>query len=233
MSHTAKIEIEDSKGKTIIAVCEECGRETVHAVLTDVSSEDESPEGDIHVFDNYRTIMCRGCKTLSFCRQAGSSEDIDPDGKAIITTTLFPSRVARRPSLADRYHLPSELRQVYEETRSALMQDLPILVGIGIRAIVETVCNDKRCSGRNLEAKIQQLVATGVITQVDGEILHNLRFMGNEAAHKAKSHTQNELSLAFDVAEHLLDSVYLLPKRAKNLPNRAGTLGRPRKGKGA
>ncbi|HEV2298489.1 MAG TPA: DUF4145 domain-containing protein [Candidatus Acidoferrales bacterium] len=223
MSHTAEIKVEDSKRKTIIAVCEECGRETVHAVLTDVSSLDKSPDDDIHVWDDYLTIMCRGCKTLSFCRQAGSSEDIDSDGTPITTTTLFPSRIARRPPLPDLYHLPSELRQAYQETRSALMNGLPILVGIGIRAIVETVCNEKRCSSRNLERKIQQLVDTGVITRVDGKILHSLRFMGNEAAHKAKTHTQNELSVAFDVAEHLLDSVYLLPKRAKHLPDRART----------
>src|SRR5208283_1247598 len=115
MSHTAKIGVVDSKGKTIIAVCEGCGRETVHAILTDVSSNDESPEGDIHVWDNYLTIMCRGCKTLSFCRQGSSSEDIGPDDKPITTTTLFPSRIARRPPLSDLYDLPSELRQVYGE----------------------------------------------------------------------------------------------------------------------
>jgi hypothetical protein len=38
--------------------------------------------------------------------------------------------------------------------------------------------------------------------------------------HKAKAHTQEELSLAFDVVEHLLESVYLLPRRMKGLPNR-------------
>jgi predicted RNA-binding protein Jag len=230
MSYTAEIKVEDSKRKTIIAVCEECGRETVHTVLTDVSSQDQSPDGDIHVWDNYRTIMCRGCQTLSFCREAGSSEDIGRDGTPITTTTLFPSRIARRSPLADLYHLPSELRQVYQETRSALMNDLPILAGIGIRAIVETVCNEKRCSSQNLKGKIQQLVDAGIITGVDGEILHSLRFMGNEAAHKAKTHKQNELNVAFDVAEHLLDSVYLLPKRAKHLPNRAGTSKRPDEG---
>ncbi|MGB6499682.1 MAG: DUF4145 domain-containing protein [Candidatus Acidiferrum sp.] len=223
MSNTAKIRVQDTKGNTITAVCEGCSRETVHAVLTDIRSEDQSPDGDIQVWEDYLTIRCRGCGTVSFCHESTCSEDIGPDGELITTRTLFPSRIARRPPLRDLYHLPSELQNVYKETRAALMHGLPILAGIGIRAIVETVCNEKRCSQRNLEGKIQQLVDTGVITRVDGDILHDLRFMGNEAAHKTKAHEQEELNLAFDVAEHLLDSVYLLPKRATHLPSRSRT----------
>jgi hypothetical protein len=43
--------------------------------------------------------------------------------------------------------------------------------------------------------------------------------MGNQAAHKVKAHSQNELNLAFDVVEHLLKTVYLLPEQAKLLPS--------------
>jgi hypothetical protein len=43
--------------------------------------------------------------------------------------------------------------------------------------------------------------------------------MGNEAAHKVKAHTQEELNLAFDVVEHLLKTVYLLPEQTKHLPS--------------
>jgi len=218
MSLKARVKVQETKGKVLGVVCPECGKETAHVVLTNVAYDDESPEGDVQVSDSYLTIMCRGCKTVSFCRESTCSEDYDEDGQAVATITLFPSRIARRPPLSDLYHLPPELQRVYEETRSGLMQNLPILVGIGIRAIVETVCNDKRRSARDLAGKIQQLVDDGFITRVDGDILHDLRFMGNEAAHKTKAHSQEELNLAFDAAEHLLDSVYLLPQRAQKLP---------------
>ena len=42
--------------------------------------------------------------------------------------------------------------------------------------------------------------------------------MGNEAAHNVKAHTQTELNLAFDVVEHLLKTVYILPQQTKRLP---------------
>lgn len=223
MSHRAEIKIEETKRKEFPAVCEECSRETVRTVLTNVSSRDASPDGDIQVWENYLTILCRGCKTVSFCRESYCSEDLGPDGEPIMTAALFPNRIARRPPLKNLYYLPRGLWKAYEETRSALMHDLPILTGIGIRAIVETVCNEKGCSSRNLEEKIGELISTGVITRADGAILHDLRFMGNEAAHKTKAHSQDELSLALDVAEHLLESVYLLPERAKRLPNQSRT----------
>ena len=43
--------------------------------------------------------------------------------------------------------------------------------------------------------------------------------MGNEAAHKVKAHTPDELNIAFDVVEHLIKAVYLLPEQAKRLPS--------------
>ena len=52
--------------------------------------------------------------------------------------------------------------------------------------------------------------------------LHSLRFMGNAAAHEMKAHLQKELNAAFDVVEHLLYGVYVLPKQAAQLPDKDG-----------
>ena len=218
MSHTAKIELGRRKGTTILVVCGECGRLTDHEILVDAGSRDQSPDGDIHVWDDYLTLQCRGCKTLSFCLESVNSEDTDSEGQPLPSRTLFPSRIVGRPPLRDLYHLPAELRMVYEETRSTLIENLAVLTGIRIRAIVETVCNEKRAPGRNLAQKIAVLVTLNLITKTEADILHDLRFMGNEAAHRVKAHSQSELNLAFDVVEHLLKTVYLLPEQAKLLP---------------
>lgn len=102
------------------------------------------------------------------------------------------------------------------------MQGLPILGGIGIRAIVETVCNERGATGTNLFQKINSLVTLSLITQQEASVLHDLRFMGNEAAHKVKAHKSDELNLAFDVVEHLLNTVYLLAEQTKRLPKGSG-----------
>lgn len=102
------------------------------------------------------------------------------------------------------------------------MQGLPVLTGIGIRAIVETVCKERGAKGRNLFKKINSLVTLNLITKLEARVLHDLRFMGNEAAHKVKAHKSDELNLAFDVVEHLLNTVYLLAEKTARLPKGPG-----------
>jgi hypothetical protein len=90
-----------------------------------------------------------------------------------------------------------------------------VLCGIGIRAIIETVCKDKSATGGDLYTKINSLIPIGVLTQDGADILHKLRTLGNNAAHEVKPHTPKELGLAFDVVDHLLLGVYILPIQAK------------------
>jgi hypothetical protein len=89
------------------------------------------------------------------------------------------------------------------------------LAGIGIRAIVETVCKDKESSGRNLASKIDDLVTQGVLTRDGANILHKLRTLGNESAHEVTPHDNVQLGLALDVVDHLLTGVYILPHHAR------------------
>ena len=51
----------------------------------------------------------------------------------------------------------------------------------------------------------------GVLTKTDAAVLHEIRSMGNEAAHESKPHSDEQLSLAMEVVEHLLKSVYIIP----------------------
>lgn len=99
MSHTARRTLNERNGKTIVVVCGECGRSTVHEILADVSSNDESYGGDVQVWESYLVVQCRGCLTLSFCKESQCSEDLDPeDDEGLLTRRdLFPGRIAGRP----------------------------------------------------------------------------------------------------------------------------------------
>ena len=109
----------------------------------------------------------------------------------------------------------TELGTVYLETVDALNSDQPILSGIGIRAIIETVTNDQKAVGFNLEKKIDDLVSKGVLARDGANILHKIRSLGNKAAHEVKAHDAAELKLAMDVVDHLLQAVYILPHHSK------------------
>lgn len=107
------------------------------------------------------------------------------------------------------------MRRIYNETLKALNEELPVLAGIGIRAIVETVCKDKDSIGANLQDKIDDLVTQDVLTKEGADILHKLRTLGNDAVHEVKPHDNVQLGLALDVIHHLLQGVYILPHQSK------------------
>jgi hypothetical protein len=47
--------------------------------------------------------------------------------------------------------------------------------------------------------------------------LHSIRFIGNEAAHKLSSPSTNELRLAIELCEDLLNYIYELDYKARSL----------------
>lgn len=133
---------------------------------------------------------------------------------------LYPNRVVGRRELPDARILPFPLVGLYQEILSALGGNSLILTGIGIRMLIEAVCKDRKAKGSNLISKIDNLVEQHVLTQDGAQILHRLRFMGNKAAHEAKAYKAEELYAALDVAEHLLSTVYIIPKKIDHLPER-------------
>ena len=130
---------------------------------------------------------------------------------------MYPPRDVGREPLPDAFALPNDLQRIYRETKKALNNDLPILCGVGIRAIVETVTKEKSAPGADLSKRIDGLVDMRVLTPDGATILHKLRVLGNNAAHEVKAHKSAELNVALDVVDHVLTAVYLLPERAKRI----------------
>jgi hypothetical protein len=151
-----------------------------------------------------------GCDSVALYRHTVSSFSPEDPGDEI-----FPNPARGREPVSDYFRLPAQLRRIYMETLKAIDANQTVLSGIGIRAIIETVCKDRNASGGNLETKIDDLVTQGVLTKAGAKLLHKLRIIGNKAAHEVKPHTSAELSLAIDVVNHLLLGVYILPLHAE------------------
>jgi Domain of unknown function (DUF4145) len=213
------------ENKFVTVPCSSCHIDTRHKVLAETDLHLRDSSGTLDLWIQKQIIQCQGCLTVSFSKVSQFSEDIEHDpetGHEFIPEerTFYPRRIVGRSMLQDAHHLPRGVNSIYEEAHEALCADLRIMAGFGLRAIVEAICKDKSMSGRNLQKKIESLAESGHITASGTEILHSLRFMGNEAAHDMKAHTLKELNAGFDVVEYLLQGVYILPKQAENLPNR-------------
>ena len=186
---------------------------THHEVMASIDNSGEY--GDIDWWSNYQVIMCQGCKTLSFRQASGTSEDHiqigEDEWELNESVQLYPARKAGSRGFGDDViHLPTTIALLYEETRTTLLNSSPVLTGIGLRALVETVCKEKQAPGSSLQQRIDGLLNMGILTRTDAAVLHEIRTMGNEAAHEAKPHSDEQLSLAMEVVEHLLKSVYIL-----------------------
>jgi hypothetical protein len=210
-------EINKTQGSEEKLPCAKCDGKTYHKVLLsfDQSGEDHDGDFDLYWEAHYQIVQCQGCKTVSFRESSTNSEAYEQTGpddyEKIIYEDLYPSRIEGRKGLGDHVrYLPSKVQRIYTETLQALNSKSPILAGIGLRALVETVCQEKSANGDNLLKRIDDLTTKQVLTPAGAQILHKIRTLGNAAAHEVKPHSEKQLGLAMDVIEHLLTDVYIL-----------------------
>ncbi|QVL49073.1 MAG: DUF4145 domain-containing protein [Thiocapsa sp.] len=217
---TASLEFTERNGKKVDCPCRECQRDTKHEILAGATlSGSSGPAAFSYGWQiEHQILQCLGCETIRFRRVSGSEHDfvqIGPDDWEYQPLIEVYPNPRGRQALGDAGLLSEEIRRIYGETLQALNESQPVLCGIGIRAIIETVCKDKSAQGGTLNDKIDSLVASGVLTKDGAQVLHRLRVLGNSAAHEVKPHSLRELGLAFDVVDHLLLGVYILPEHAK------------------
>jgi hypothetical protein len=212
-----------TQGKEVQLPCSKCDGKTYHLVRSslDISGKESHISGGAFWWEShYQIIQCQGCKTISFRMCSTNSEDFEPDDEGhfveVVSENLYPSRVEGRKGLDEGvWHLPSKVRRIYAETLQALNSQSPVLAGIGLRALVETVCEEKSAEGGNLMQQIDDLTLKGILTPAGTKILHKIRTLGNAAAHEVKPHSEQQLGIALDVIEHLLIDVYILPKQVE------------------
>lgn len=218
---TDDLAINKHQGQKVDCLCRECHRTTKHEIITEATLRGTYGPADFGIdwAIEYQVVRCLGCETLSFRRTEGSDQDFvqigEDEWEYQPRIDIYPSPSEGRQPLADANLLPEKIQRIYEETLKALNDTQPVLCGIGVRAIVETICKDKNAPGGDLFHKVNGLVGLGVLTQDGADILHKVRTLGNEAAHEVKPHSLQELGLAFDVVDHLLLGVYILPEHAK------------------
>ncbi|MEK6676786.1 MAG: DUF4145 domain-containing protein [Planctomycetota bacterium] len=202
--------------------CPKCDNITRHQVLAcidDCEGGDEEPR----YWLEYEIVACLGCEEISFRKNWQSTDDLGYDEDGNYTTVdhpvIFPPRKSGRKHLKRDYELPPKILAIYHEVHQALANDLRVLAGIGIRALVEAVCSEKgtKEGGCKLKESIDGLATKNILTPEAAQVLHGIRFLGNNAAHETTAPKEVELEAAIDIAEQLLMNVYILPKIGEEL----------------
>jgi len=202
----------------ILTQCLDCKRETNHDVIATKLYETCIPF-EYYNGKEYSIVQCRGCDQVSFLKTYHDYESTYPTGydddyeHVRSYTNYYPDA----SEVLNKYKrlLPQNLYTIYSETKVAFTQNLDIFTAIGIRSIIECICKDKKVTGRDLEKKISNLKNLGDISKRDVDLLHSLRFLGNDAVHELIKPERNDIKVAFNIIEHLIQAIYLMPKELR------------------
>ena len=211
--------------------CAECKHETNHEVLREVF--DKFSNEDFFGDDRWQIIRCKGCDTTSFRHEWHFSEDLGPDG-LLTQVELFPRRDKNVLNIKAFYETPRKIRRIYREAIDSYNNGFFILCAGGLRAIIEGICNIKKIhdgtveykkkdgtkatrKSKNLDGKIAGLTENKLITDSHANMLHELRFLGNEALHELDEPLEDELKSAIAIVEHTIESIFEIQKKAEQL----------------
>jgi hypothetical protein len=231
-------ELPDRIGKQEDVECAECSRLTMHTVLAAYRTYWENNEVGISGGATHEFLRCNGCAEGTYRIESWFSEE--PEENSI---TLYPPRggYRRKPRIWREVPYDNNLPHVYDQTITAFNAGLFTLAGAGVRLLIEGVCIEQKvndgpkldASGKpvhdkkgnpvrtsTLEGKINGLSEQAFISPKQADHLHQIRFLGNDAAHQLDIPTAKVLGHAIDIVEHLLDQVYEQPAKAKALAAR-------------
>ena len=191
--------------------CNRCSNETNHTCLAEHYRDftNLNPDDSIAFVERlgYRLWVCAGCDTGTL-EERYIFDITDSEIMANPSSTYFPERTRFHAKSKHFRQLPSSLTRFYRETLRAFNNDLDVLCAIGIRVLLEGICADKDIRGSSLETRIDNMTAIlpkNIVTN-----LHNIRFIGNEAAHELTAPTKKELKLSIEILEDLLNYLYEL-----------------------
>lgn len=218
-------QLDKSVGEIYKLPCSACDLKTNHIVIKSVGnrwSETDYHSYSIEGLEMFEIVKCQGCENYSFRSTSTNSEDCFTDnetGEDIYPDHehVYPNRLEGRKLLQNTQYLPFEIQKVYKETHGALCSKFNVLAGVGIRTIAESVCKEEGAQGANLERRIDDLSAKGILTNQEAVTLHSTRILGNRTAHEIITPKDEELDVAMDIIENIIKTVYIIPKKAERL----------------
>lgn len=215
--------------QVIKARCPTCGAERNAYIRGEHIVESSDAEDGTASSDTGRILECCGCETVFFRRDVWFSEwetlgehpiTGEPRIEGGVETTYWPAPVTRKPPkwIGDLEEAERTLGKLLSEMYSALNNDLRVLAAIGGRTVFdrssELLGVDPDLS---FERKLSELVASGRVSNDEGDILAALVDAGSAAAHRGWRPKPDELNTMMDVVESFLHRSFIIGDGIKKL----------------
>jgi Domain of unknown function (DUF4145) len=201
--------------------CNKCLVETTHLVLHQEENrwrdEIEFSSGlqDFWYTEWYSTIKCGGCGSVSILLTTQSEANEEPSEE------FFPPRTFRRKPLW-LVDLPREslfersyVAELVDEIYTALQNGSLRLAVMGVRALLEAAMIDKVGDQGSFKKNIDKFETDGFISSSQRKVLEPTIEAGHAVLHRGYSPGQDDVVLLMDIAESIIESVYVTPKKAR------------------
>lgn len=191
--------------------CNSCQHETLHDVLC---SHDRyinyTDDGHVYTRITSQMVKCRGCETTSFRVLDWFSEDYVED----VSEIAYPPRSSRKmPEWI--YKLDDIYEKLLSEVYIALQNKCNRLAMMGIRSVIDVFISSKVQDYSNFSDGLKKLVALGVITNNQRDLLKIVIEAGNASIHRQYNPPFEILTLIMDTVETLLHHEALAPSLQK------------------
>lgn len=113
--------------------------------------------------------------------------------------------------------LSLDLKALMNEIFFAQHAGLRALPVMGVRAAIDTACNDLVGDSGGFDAKLKELARLGHISDAQRETLVAVVQVGHASAHRGHTPNATDVDSTVDILERLLKSLYLDPETARRL----------------
>lgn len=217
--------------------CRECKRKTKHEELIPPYEQKASTYDEFQWIEKYYIVKCKGCETVAFVLKYGDEDtwEENPFGEREFTYkyTVYPLEPLSQHESKKFIGVPKFIQDLYIEIVRAFNSNSIILCSIGLRVIIEAICKEKgieRVFLKNkdgspkideetqenkfrflkLSEKLDILLEQRYITNVQSRVLHQIRELGNKAAHEITKHDRRNIDIGLEIIENMLYNIYEL-----------------------
>lgn len=199
------------------AHCNNCDGETNHEVLFTTTTNWDHEEYGIFGNDKYEVLKCRGCDRVILKHTSVFSEDPEP-------TVLYypPSALKKKPHwISDMSgHNVSIVKNLLNEVYVGMQNDTRMIATMGVRALLEYVMIDTVSDCGTFAGNLAAFAQQGYISVKQRDILDAVLEAGHATIHRAYEPTDEDLSTCIDIAESVLQTIYVHPDKAAELARR-------------
>lgn len=199
------------------AHCNRCHGDRNHDILFAEDSKWFDEESEFSGRDRYEMLRCCGCESVILRHTSSFSEDPEP------SVTFYPPAMSRRePSwLPDMSGKNARFaKTLLKEIYIGLQNGMIMIATMGVRSLVEYAMIDSVGDQGSFVKNLAEFSTQGYISDKQRKILKAVLEAGHATIHRAYHPSDEDLATCLDIAESVLQTVYVHPEKAAELTKR-------------